>query len=438
VTPAAPPADPAWPGPLALLLGPDARDLLQVALGGFGGRLHELRVLTVGVQPSGAAVVQYAAEVERADGRRTREILAATTGSRIPSGAAVLVGNIAGERVEVGLWRWPQDPALPGLARLTDPGRLAATLAAAGLPRAGFSRVRVRAYRPGRRAVFELTGGGPRMFVKVVRPAAVEALRRRHDLLVPHLPTPPVLAATDDGVLVLPALAGTPLRTLLVRGAALPGGPALDALLDRLPAAVMELPFGRRYVPGDHLARVRYFADVLGLTAVTAPGSRARARLEELASALAAADPGEHAAVPVHGDFYEAQLLVEGGAVTGLLDVDTAGRGFRIDEWATLLAHLCVLGAPARCYGSALLAHAEHRWPRGQLRPRIAAAVLGLATGPFRVQQPHWEEHTERRLALAERWLESSGPRVRAPSLGSPGQLMPAAQPGCCQHRKPD
>ncbi|NMH98548.1 hypothetical protein [Pseudonocardia acidicola] len=29
--------------------------------------------------------------------------------------------------------------------------------------------------------------------------------------------------------------------------------------------------------------------------------------------------------MPVHGDFYEAQLLVAGGAVTGLLDVDTTG-----------------------------------------------------------------------------------------------------------------
>ena len=45
----------------------------------------------------------------------------------------------------------------------------------------------------------------------------------------------------------------------------------------------------------------------------------------------------------MHGDFYESQLLVDGGSVAGLLDVDTAGRGARIDDWSTMLAHLVLL-----------------------------------------------------------------------------------------------
>jgi hypothetical protein len=396
-----------WPAPLALLLGPGARELLQAALDGYGGRLRTLRVATVGVQPTGATVVQYAAEVQRADGRRTHEILAATTGARIPPGAAVLAGDVDGDTVQVGLWRWPQDPALPGLAVATDPARLGPFLDAAGLLGRGEPRVAVRAYRPGRRAVLEVSGGGRRLFVKVVRPSAAAALRARHDLIAPHVPVPPVLAGSDDGVLVLPAQPGSPLRAQLGREQPLPTGPALDALLDRLPAAVAELP--SRRVPGDHLARVAHFAEVLALTAIAGPGPRDR--LARVRAALAAVEPAAFPRVPVHGDFYEAQLLVDAGAVTGLLDVDTAGGGHRIDEWATLLAHLSVLGrqgadpGPARRYGAELLAHAERRWPREQLRPRIAAAVLGLATGPFRVQQAHWSEHTERRLALAEQWL---------------------------------
>ena len=35
--------------------------------------------------------------------------------------------------------------------------------------------------------------------------------------------------------------------------------------------------------------------------------------------------------VPSHGDFYEANLLVDGGEITGLLDVDAVGPGFRRD-----------------------------------------------------------------------------------------------------------
>jgi hypothetical protein len=390
--------DPRWPASLSLLLGPAAPELLAVAVGEYGGRLRAVRLAAVAVQPDGAGTAQYEAEVERADGRVTLETLAATTGTRIPDGAAVL----AGDGVEVGVWRWPQDPALPALAAVA--GHVTAALRTAGLPHDGVPDVRVRAYRPGRRAVLQIDGLGPRLYAKVVRPSAVATLRRRHDLLAPHLPVPPVLAATPDGLLVLPELSGTPLRTLLARDAPLPTPEALDALLDGLPEDLLGLPARR-----THLQRVDHFTAVLALTALTAPEDRAR--LDALAAALAAADPGEHPTVPVHGDFYEGQLLAGARTVTGLLDVDTAGPGHRIDEWATLLAHLSVLAlhvagpGPVRRFGAALLAHAEARHPRAQLRPRIAAAVLGLATGPFRVQQRGWREHTRARLALAQQWL---------------------------------
>jgi hypothetical protein len=391
------PTQPASPAPLALLLGPDASELLGVALDGYGGRLAALRVVTVGVQPGGATVVQYAADVQRADGTTTRETLAATTGSRIPRGAAVL----SGRGVEVGVWRWPQDPALPALATATDPDRIAAALRALRIPREAPPRVTVRAYRPGRRAVLELTGGGPRLFLKIVRPDAVQALGRRHDLLAPHVPVPRPLATTPDGLLVLAEAAGTPVRSLLARGAPPPPPAALESVLDALPPALLELPSRR-----THLERVRHFADVLTHTAVGTDGERAA--LDALTTQLAGVDQGVHPEVPVHGDFYENQLLATGERVTGLIDVDTAGRGHRIDEWATLLAHLSVLalhGSPgARGYGAEVLAHVEERFPRDVLRPRIAAAVLGLATGPFRVQQERWPDHTRARLHLAARW----------------------------------
>jgi hypothetical protein len=385
------------PASLGLLLGPRSPDLLAAALDSYGGTLGGLRVASVAVRPGGAAVVQYVADVRRADGRRTREVLAATTGDRIPAGAAVLAGEHEGRPVQVGVWRWPQDPALHALETATDPVRLGELLAAAGLHRTARPQVRVRSYRPGRRAVLEVTGGGPRLYVKVLRPGAVDGLRRRHDLLAPVLPVPPVLAATADGLVVLPEMPGAPMRALL--GPAAPVPDALDALLDRLPRGLVELP--GRPTP---LQRVPHFAAMLALTA----DASAHGLLEDLATELEAVDPGTPPTEPVHGDFYEAQLLVGAGAVTGLLDVDTAGPGHRIDEWATLLAHLSVVAlhsGPARRYGADVLAHAERAHPRDQLRPRIAAVVLGLATGPFRVQQPGWAAHTRRRLALARQWL---------------------------------
>ena len=162
----------------------------------------------------------------------------------------------------------------------------------------------MRAYRPGRRAVLRIDGDGPRRYAKVVWPSAVAKLRRRHDLLAPQLPVPSVLAASSDGLLLLPEVAGTPLRTLLARDAPVPAPATLDALLDGLPDDLLRLPARR-----THLQRVGHFAAVLALTALTAPEDRAR--VDALAGRLAAIDPGAHPTVPVHGDLHKGQLLAD-------------------------------------------------------------------------------------------------------------------------------
>lgn len=384
--------------PVTLLLGPDSHDLVRAVLDEVGGRLTELRPVTVSVQPSGTAVVRYSACVERGD-RHVRETFVATAGSRIPAGVAVLEGTINGESVRVGVWRWPNDPALPALRWAIDAEQLGRFLRAMGVDCQALPTVKVTGYRPGRRAVLQITSGESVLYCKVVRPTQVDTLRRRHELLAPHVPVPPVVAAADDGLIVLPALPGDGVRAVLTDDGPLPDAAALEALLDRFPPEVLDLPTR----PG-HVERVGHFAAILELTAMI--DSTYRPQLSEVVGRLAEADLGEQPVVPVHGDFYEGQLLVDAGTVTGLLDVDTAGPGHRIDDWATLLAHLDVLNRPAaRRWGADLLAQVERRYGQRELRPRIAAAVLGLATGPFRVQQRNWARHTAHRLDLAARWL---------------------------------
>jgi hypothetical protein len=412
LSPPAPPARRrAWPPSLRLLLGHEAGPLWNAALAPAGGQLAALRPTGAALQPGGAATVQYAAEVAWADGRRTRESLAATTGARIPSGATVLEGGSDGDPVTVGVWRWPLDPALPALAWASRAVPAAERLAALGLPE-GPVRLRLRAYRPGRRAVVEVTTAAGPLYLKVVRPSAVARLVERHAVLSGAVPVPPVRASTADGVVVLPGLAGTPMRELIAGdGAGLPGVTTLDALLDALPEAAAHVTAVGRSRPGDALGRIGDHASVLAMVAPElAP------RLDRLVAVLRDADPGEHPWVPVHGDFYESQLLLDGGSVAGLLDVDTVGRGHRIDDWATLLGHLALLGtilpAPATAlrYRAELEEAALQRWPAAQLRPRVAAVLLGLATGPFRVLQRDWMARTEARIALAERW---AAPRPR-------------------------
>lgn len=399
MTPPRPPA-------LRLLTGAAAGGLWSGVLD--GGHVRRLDRTGVTLQPDGSATVRFAATVAWADGRETRESLVATTGNRIPGGATVIPVSVDGHVLRIGVWRWPHDPALPALAWASSGSAVAATLRRLGLA-TGPVRLRLRSYRPGRRAVVQAESSAGPLFLKVVRPAARTRLAERHRVLADAVPVPPVLAATDDGVLVLPGLPGEPMRPLLAGdGRGLPAPAELDRLLDAFPAAAADLrPAGSR-PPGDALARVADHAAVLAAVA-----GELRPRLDALLAGLAAADPGEHPAVPVHGDFYESQLLVEDGAVVGLLDVDTVGRGHRIDDWATLLGHVALLElilpqpATAARFRRAVEEHALGRWPAAQLRPRVAAVLVGLATGPFRVQQAGWPALTAARVALAEEWADA-------------------------------
>jgi aminoglycoside phosphotransferase len=393
------PEEEAWPPELRLLLGPDAAGLLAAVSETAGGSLVSWRPRQVSHQPNRSTVVQYRAGMRWANGDTTSETFVAATGDRVPADGAAIFDDGS---TRVAVWRWLQDPYLPGLADALDPGKVGSLLDDLGID-GGAIQLRTRAYRPGRRAVVEATGRRGRLFLKVLRPERIEALHDRHRSLAQTLPVPESLGWSDGGVLVLTALPGDTLRTALrsSRNPA-PAPEAIVSLLDRLPAELaQESP--RR----DLLSSARHHGEII---AATVP--RAAERLETVLDALAIGDdddPGPLTAA--HGDLYEAQLLVDRGRIAGLLDIDTAGAGLRVDDLANFCAHLSVLAQMSdrprqiRRFGAALLAHAERHHPRAVLRRRIAAGVVGLATGPFRVMEAGWENNTVRRLDLAAEWL---------------------------------
>ncbi|BCB73801.1 hypothetical protein GCM10022251_13750 [Phytohabitans flavus] len=381
-----------------LLTGPDAGDLLGVAV--RPGRLLAWRARQVDQQPGRGCTAAYDVRVRWPDGRDTDERLAACTG-RIPAGAAVLDDG----QERVGVWRYPHDPDLPALATAADETAVAALLDGFDLG-GGPVRLALRAYRPRRRAIIEAVGERGRLFLKVVRPDRVRRLHERHRMLVgAGVPAAPSLGHTPDGLLVLQALPGRTLREALRYGfPVLPPASAVLALLDQLPA---ELARGRRR--RSWAEKAPHYAAVVG---AALPSSAEQAAA--IASAIRA-EGGRGEIVPVHGDLYEAQLLVAGERVTGLLDIDTAGPGERLDDLACVLGHLYVLADlyPPRAtainrLGARYLGAFERVVDPADLRYRVAAVVLSLATGPHRVQEPDWPTATRRRLALAERWLASA------------------------------
>ena len=392
---------------LALLTGPTAGELITAALRGSGLELMGWTATQVDHQPGRGTTVGYAARLRRADGSTSDEVLGASSRAMpvpLPHGV-VRIG-------EVGLWRFPNDPDLPGLAVASDPGRMRRVCAGIGWL-VDDVVTRVVAYRPRRRAVVRVDTSRGVLYVKAVRPDRARGLHRRHRLaLAAGCPVPAPLGWSEDGLVVLAGLPGRTLRRHIVRpGADDPlrePGPLVASIVATLHSLPAELATGpRRRTWGQ---KARHYAEVIASADPDVGGRALR-----VAAAVHHSSPQSPDAA-VHGDFYESQLLVADGVVTGLLDIDTAGRGERLDDAACLLAHLSVLAeihpgrAPAvQAVGAALLERFTDTMDGADLARRTAAVVLSLATGPHRVQEPGWRATTAARLALAERWLDLAG-----------------------------
>jgi aminoglycoside phosphotransferase len=386
-----------------VLLGADAIELLGAALP--SAEILDSRVAFVRYKPGSSIVVQYRVDVAEdpagSSAKLQREIMVvAAAGLSTPVDVTVVSDDI----IEVSLWTYPADPFLPGIARVAQRGTLEQLVAPVGVDRI-IRAPRARAYRATRRAVFEAHTPDRRLFVKVVRPHEAAGLQERHTWLAGRWPAARSLGWSRElGAVVLEAVPGATLRSSLERGAqSAPDPSSLVDLLDRLPG-------------GSQLATVAGPVDRLEarlelLSAVTPHLSN---RLRRLTSAIRSAQHDDGAPVPVHGDFHAAQIMVHEGQITGVVDVDTLGVGRRADDLATALGHLATLTTMPTDQGTLApyLERMQETFERvidpADLRARTAAAILGLASGPFRVFEPNWPEAVERRVDLAERWLASA------------------------------
>lgn len=388
--PLLPPSDPELPQ-LQLLLGPEACRVLEAALGMRVAAAHPTQIRYI---PRRSVTVTYQVTSPDEDSPSTA---VARSGGQLPAGSPV----VSDGEFSIAVWNPRTDPRLPGLALALDRTGIARTLREVGL-QGQVGRLRVRSYRPTRRAVVETTVGAHRVFVKVVRPERIAGLQEAHVAAAPHVRVPRSLGWSPKlGLAILEALPGRSLRAALSEGSLedAPGWVDLAQLLDRLPS----LPRDR---PGL-IDRVESHAQLLGrLIPEEMP------QLESLCSRIGlagAAEPG-----PAHNDFHSEQILVSDKGI-GVIDIDTVGRGARIDDAALLIGHLFVNALSARSsasiveYGRRLLAGCEEQFDRGDLRLRVAAAVLAFATAPFRSFQDDWPDRTRRRIEASREWVESAG-----------------------------
>lgn len=402
--------DPLLPA-AAHLTGPGAVDLLRPAVAAEGGALVSCRTSQVQYRPESDLVVRYRCEIRRNGAIVNDTLLAATTvGGPYPGTLPIEATTPDGTTLSVGVWRWPFDPVLAELRTIVTPPlarERVGDLVGSDL------QIDVVAYRPTERAVVRLYGDRGEIYVKVVAPTATTSLIARHRALGDAgLPVPSVLRS-GPGWIAMEALGGTTLRERLKSGTPLlPAPDRYRGMIEALSAVHLDdaAPVRSRLEDAPHHA---------AMLATVLPD--AGDRLAEIIGRLSAA-PVRRAVGTVHGDLHEAQLVVDDDGVTGLLDIDDVGCGDPLDDVATLVGHLrfrATSSADPRVDDYALRVRdaLSHQFHDADVDRHIAAVLVGLATGPFRIQQARWEATTLQVLDLIEHHLALAdapiGARVR-------------------------
>ncbi|MFE5294760.1 phosphotransferase [Isoptericola sp. NPDC056618] len=408
----------AW---LDLLTGDEAEGVLGAALAADGATLESWSVRQVHARPGAEVTVAYDVVAGREVGGRTirgPEHLFATSARASAFrrargdhrdrtdgadradradrdgglGPGVVRLDDGGRSVHV--WRHPHDPALPGLAAGSTPDRVAERLRATGA-HAPLLSLETVTYRPLRRAVLRARTADGAAYVKVVRPARVDDLVRRHALFAARpggVAAPRVRSWSADGVVLLDEVPGESVAELVARTPAADQPACVDPaellrVATSLPRAGLALP--RRPAWADRSAHY------LGALAIVhgVDAARLAALREAIGTVVAAGDPGP--LVVTHGDLHAANLLLEPvvGAgdhprVGAVLDVDTLGPGHLVDDLACAVAHLAVLPSldPAAYAGvGGLVDRCLDVFGRAVeptlLRARAASVVVSLAAG---------------------------------------------------------
>jgi phosphotransferase family enzyme len=310
------------------------------------------------------------------------------------------------------VWAFPDDPALPGLAKAVDGDLVRRQLR----PRPARVTVEPLRYRPRRRAVIRYhLDGGRGLFGKVVKPARGRRLLALADALrATGLRLALPAGQVAPGALVLPVLSGNSLRDLLLTGGRLPPPDRVAALSEELhrrsSAVLLSGELGadrsavrRRVDPATALCAAQVVARLL-----PAEGCSVGRVAEAVIAWAEESEPSEEWIV--HGDLYENQVLVDGESL-GLIDLDDLGPGDPLLDAANFSAHLLVLGtcgsspACARILGyrEELRAAFCRRFEAdpAAMSWREAYCLLRLVSGPFRVLHPDWPRRMADRLALA-------------------------------------
>jgi ATP-binding cassette, subfamily B, bacterial len=400
----APPRDAGLPQ-MSTLLDPDAMaEVLQRELG-EDVRLSQVVVRYLRYKPRKSLVVHY--DVTIGDGlfdavatiaaRRNVEAWAREPEYRrlaqMVNGRAPALSPLSYESELQALIQWlPLDISMPALAH--DPLQLRTHLQGAGVQIASDGeRLRLLAYKPGRRAVLRLDDHVIKIYAGAVEFAgAVAGLDGSSLLQGLRIP---------DREAVLPNMHLTCQSMLPGRPPSSAGDPAQAAGAALATLHRARIPDLRAFTHADQLR-----AAVGSVGSVTAVAPELEPRLKGLLRTLELTIPVESPLVPAHGDYHANQLLEIDGALA-LIDFDemcTAAASLDLSSYA---AHLVNGGEGDIAAASGAL---EGLVSGYGLRPHalawyLSTSILRRSPFPFRYMEPNWPQRIERMVADAEEAL---------------------------------
>lgn len=235
---------------------------------------------------------------------------------------------------EARVWLHPADPHLPALAAAAFGHAAEALLARLGI--VALASPVLIAYRPGRRAVLRIPTTEGDTWIKVVRPSRVERIVELHRVLsAGGVPVPAVRGWAPDGLIVIDDARGSaapdvewdPERLL----------DAVDDVRARLAHVRLDEAGALGWAAAGAARRLPWYRERLEAGPVGELERRATSVVTELVRSFPLAG---RPLTTVHGDLHFGQLFLgEQGAVTSVIDVDTAGVGDPSEDAAAFIAH---------------------------------------------------------------------------------------------------
>lgn len=321
--------------------------------------------------------------------------------------------------VEPLLFRYPNDPYLPGLA--TAGSAIEASRAIheyVSLAPRGLKVEPVR-YRPAHRAVLKhqiswrrAHTPGLTLFARVMPPSHLDrylgtlSLAKKSGFCVPE----PVGTWTEGGVLWTPEVLGETVRSSIRAGCP----PQVEGLLGGL-SQLWASSAAPEATPGHTLDVLGGYQMSRDLLEHVVTGDEPRRRLESISNVLGAFAEAWRPTCLAHNDFHDDQLILTTEGQLALIDFEEVGPGDPLLDAGMLLAHLhwmaCFSATPEayRAYRDEVRtsALANFGWNPQDLDMREAFALFRLSSGPTRHLKGNWAEQVDTALAMVCELLDN-------------------------------